>query len=105
VLKETEMATSIDRKEYPISMRLPEADVAMIDRAANLRGRSRTEFVRDAAVRAAEEVVMENRLVRMSPEGFADFIDILSRPAMPVPEMTELARRPAPWEPGYVAKR
>lgn len=94
-----------ERKEYPISMRLPEADVAMIDRAANLRGRSRTDFVRDAAVRAAEEVVMENRLIRMSPEGFAEFIGILSRPATPVAEMVELGQRPAPWEPGYLAKR
>ncbi|MEK1894646.1 MAG: DUF1778 domain-containing protein [Rhizobium sp.] len=99
------MATTVERKEYPISMRLPEADVAMIDRAATLRGRSRTDFVRDAAVRAAEEVVMENQLIRMSPEGFADFMDVLSRPAAPVPEMVELAKRPAPWEPGYVAKR
>ncbi len=40
-----------DRKDYPISMRLPEADVAMIDRAATLQGRSRTDFVREAAVR------------------------------------------------------
>lgn len=99
------MTVAVERKEYPISMRLPEADVAMIDRAAALRGRSRTDFVRDAAVRAAEEIVMENRLIRMSPEGFADFMDALSRPAVPVPEMVELARRPAPWEPGYVAKR
>lgn len=99
------MATTADRKEYPISMRLPESDVAMIDRAATLRGRSRTDFVRDAAVRAAEEVVMENRLVRMSPEGFADFMDVLSRPAAPVPEMVDLAKRPAPWESGYIAKR
>lgn len=99
------MATTVERKEYPISMRLPEADVAMIDRAATLRRRSRTDFVRDAAVRAAEEVVMENQLIRMSPERFADFMDVLSRPAAPVPEMVELAKRPAPWEPGYVAKR
>ncbi|THK36486.1 DUF1778 domain-containing protein [Ensifer sp. MPMI2T] len=99
------MAATVERKEYPISMRLPEADVAMIDRAASLRGRSRTDFVRDAAVRAAEEVVMEQALIRMSSEGFADFMEILSRPAIPVPEMVELVRRPAPWEPGYVAKR
>jgi hypothetical protein len=31
-------------------MRLPESDIAIIDRAANLRGRSRTDFVREAAV-------------------------------------------------------
>lgn len=99
------MAALVERKEYPISMRLPEADVAMIDRAAALRGRSRTDFVRDAAVRAAEEVVMEQGLIRMSPEGFANFVEILSRPAAIVPEMMDVLKRPAPWEPGYVAKR
>lgn len=99
------MATNVDRKDHPISMRLPEADIAMIDRAAGLRGRSRTDFVRDAAVRAAEEVVMENGLLRMSPEGFADFLATLSQPAEPVREIVELVKRPAPWEPGYVAKR
>lgn len=99
------MAATIERKEYPISMRLPEADVAMIDRAASLRGRSRTDFVRDAAVRAAEDVLMDNRLVRMSPDGFAEFMEILSAPAAPVPHMVEMAKRPAPWEAGYTTKR
>lgn len=98
------MAAIAERKEHPISMRLPEADIAMIDRAAGLRGRSRTDFVRDAAVRAAEEVLMEHRLIRMSPEGFAAFMDALSGPAAPVSEMAEVAKRPAPWEPGYVSK-
>jgi uncharacterized protein (DUF1778 family) len=99
------MASTAERKDYPISMRLPEADVAIIDRAAGLRGRSRTDFVRDAAVRAAEELIMENRLIRMSPEGFADFMNVLSSPVAPVPEMVGLAKRPAPWEHGYIAKR
>ncbi|WP_296743704.1 DUF1778 domain-containing protein [Mesorhizobium sp.] len=99
------MASVAERKEYPISMRLPEADVAMIDRAASLRGRSRTDFVRDAAVRAAEEVIMENRLIRMSPEGFANFMEVLTGPPAPVAEMVELAGRPAPWEDGYEPKR
>lgn len=92
------MTRAADRKEHPISMRLPEADIAMIDRAASLRGRSRTDFVRAAAVRAAEDVVMENRLIRMSPDGFNAFMAAVSGPATPVPEMVELARRPAPWE-------
>ena len=87
-----------DRKDHPLSMRLPEADIAIIDRAAQLRGRSRTDFVRDAAVRAAEAVVMENTLIRMSPDGFDAFLAALSAPAQAVPELVELAGRPAPWE-------
>ncbi|WP_306120650.1 MULTISPECIES: DUF1778 domain-containing protein [unclassified Roseitalea] len=98
------MATNIERREHPISMRLPETDVAMIDRAADLRGRSRTDFVREAAVRAAEDVLMENRLIRMSADGFAHFLSILSEPAKPVPEIVEVVKRPAPWEEGYKPK-
>ena len=99
------MAVSAERKEHPISMRLPEADIAMIDRAAVLRGRSRTDFVREAAVRAAADVLMENRLIRMSPEGFAHFQAILTGPATPVPEIVKLTEHPAPWESGYVERR
>jgi uncharacterized protein (DUF1778 family) len=92
------MATTANRKEHPLSMRLPDADIALIDRAAGLRGRSRTDFVREAAVRAAEEVVMESGLVRMTQEGFAEFMAILSAPAAAVAPMVEILQRPAPWE-------
>lgn len=92
------MARAVERKDHPLSMRLPEADIAMIDRAAGLRGRSRTEFVRDAAVRAAEDVLMETALIRMSPGGFEAFIAAISAPSVVVPEIAELARRRAPWE-------
>ena len=47
------MPRAAERKEHPLSMQLPEADIAIIDRAATLRGRSRTDFVREAAVRDA----------------------------------------------------
>ena len=92
------MTTVARRREHPLSMRLPEADIAVIDRAAALRGRSRTDLVREAAVRAAEEVVLEQTLVRMSEEGFAAFMEAVTAPAAPVPELAELFRRKAPWE-------
>ena len=92
------MARATKRKEHPLSMRLPEADIAVIDRAATLRGRSRTDFVRDAAVRAAEEVILETAPIRMSAAGFKAFTAALAGPPQPVPEMAELLRRKAPWE-------
>ena len=55
------MNSTLRRKDYPLSMRLPEADIAVIDRAAALRGRSRTDFVREAAVRAAEAALLGRR--------------------------------------------
>ena len=79
-------------------MRISDTDIATIDRAAMLRGLSRTEFIRDAAVRKAEEVILDSTLVRMSSKGFGDFVDMLDRPAKPVPEMRELLGRSSPWE-------
>ena len=94
------MRSPAKKNEYPLSMRLPEQDIAIIDRAAALRGSSRTEFVRDAAVRAAEAIVMENTLLRMSPEGFSRFMTLIAGPAKPVAAMVKLLKRKSPWEAG-----
>lgn len=94
------MATSTQRKDHPLSMRLPDVDLALIDRAAGLRGRSRTDFMREAAVRAAEEVLLESGLVRMTPEGFQAFSAAIAGPGEPVPALVEVLRRPAPWDGG-----
>jgi uncharacterized protein (DUF1778 family) len=86
------------KKEHPLSMRLPEPDIAIIDRAASLRGRSRTDFVREAAVRAAEEVLMESMPIRMTAKGFNAFVAAITSPPTVVLEMVDLFRRRAPWE-------
>lgn len=82
----------------PLSMRLPESDIAIIDRAAGLIGRSRTEFIRDAAVRAAEDAVLDRALIRMTPDGFQAFQSAISAPPQPVPEIVDLLKRAAPWD-------
>jgi uncharacterized protein (DUF1778 family) len=92
------MPRTVKRKEHRLSMRLPETDLAIIDRAAALRGRSRTDFVRDAAVRAAEEVLMQTSPIRMSPAGFKAFMAALSGPGAAVPEIVDLFERAAPWD-------
>jgi uncharacterized protein (DUF1778 family) len=88
-------------QKLPLSMRFPAADLAVIDRAARLRGRSRTDFVREAAVRAAEEALLDQRLITLSPGDFQAFREEIERPGRPVPEIVELLRRKPPWsEPG-----
>ena len=53
----------------------------------------------EAEVRAAEDVLMKTAPIRMSPTGLKAFVEVLSQPARPVPEMVELFQRTAPWEP------
>jgi uncharacterized protein (DUF1778 family) len=92
------MSRAVERKARALSMRLPEADVALIERAAKRCRLSRTHFVRDAAVRTAEDVLMERIPIRMSPAGFKAFMTALSGPAAAVPTIVEPFRRPAPRE-------
>ena len=92
------MASVAERKEHPLSMRLLKADIDMIDHAARLRGRSRTDFIREAAVRAAEAAILDQSPVRMSAAGFQAFVAALSGKPIPAPEMVEVLARPAPWE-------
>lgn len=91
------MSSTVKRKEHPLSMRLPEADIAMIDRAASVRGRSRVDFMRESTVQAAEHVLIENTLVRMSEDSFAAFMTAVATPALPVPQLVEMFSRRAPW--------
>ena len=91
------MSSTAKRREHPLSMRLPEADIAMIDRAASLRGRSRIAFMREATVQAAEHVLIESTLVRMSEDSFVAFMTAVAAPAFPVSEMVEIFSRKAPW--------
>jgi uncharacterized protein (DUF1778 family) len=92
------MTSSAKPKEHPLSMRPPETDIALIDRAASLHGRSRSDFMRAATVQAAEHVLIENTLVRMSEDGFAALMAAVTIPALPVSEMVELFGRKAPWK-------
>jgi len=37
-------------------------------------------------------------LIRMSPDGFADFLRLIEKPPEAVPAIVELFKRKAPWE-------
>ena len=86
------------RTEHPLSLRLPDIDISLIDRAATLKGCSRTQFMRDAAVQAATQAILEQSLVSMSYEGFAAFQAAIEAPAQIVPAIAALRQHKAPWD-------
>ena len=97
-------AQSMEHSKDVISVRLSKSDIAMIEGAAEQCGQSLAEFVRSAALRSAAEIA-DGRLVAMSPDGFSDFCLAISAPGVPIPEMAELANRPAPWESGHTTDK
>lgn len=94
------MAGRAKSKNHPLPLRLPDNNIAIIDFAAALQGQSRNDFIREAAVRAAEMVVMESAPIRISPKGFNAFASVIALPGAAIPEMVEVLRRLPPWKTG-----
>jgi uncharacterized protein (DUF1778 family) len=81
-----------------VSVRFSEAERSLIDTAAASRGCSRTAFVRDAALEAANIAVLEPGVIRISPEAFREIQVALDAPPVAVPDIVRLMQRKAPWE-------
>jgi uncharacterized protein (DUF1778 family) len=70
----------------------------LIDRAAELSGRSRTDFVLDAARRAAEDALLDRTVFAVDPKAYAEFVARLDAPPRPNPRLRRSLKTPAPWE-------
>lgn len=79
------MAMQAIRKETPVSMRFRDDDLAVIDRGAALLGLSRTEFVRRAALHDAQLAMLNQTVVRVSSDTYADFLAAIDGPVQPLP--------------------
>lgn len=81
-----------------ITLRIPAAQKALIDCAAQAVGKTRTTFILEQAVRHAEEVLADETRFRLSPEQWARFQEILDAPAAAAPALSRLLATPAPWD-------
>ena len=53
---------------------------ALIDRAAQAHGKTRSDFMIEAARRAAEDALLDQTLVRVDQATYDHFLDVLDRP-------------------------
>jgi uncharacterized protein (DUF1778 family) len=82
----------------PINIRIKPADRALIDRAAAAQGKKRSEFMPEAARRAAEETLPDQTLLRVDAATFGRFVELLDRPPRPNEGLRKLLLQKAPWE-------
>ncbi|HJT86614.1 MAG TPA: DUF1778 domain-containing protein [Bryobacteraceae bacterium] len=70
----------------------------LIDRAASLAGKNRTDFVLEAARRAAEDTLLERTVFTAGPKAYREFLARLNAPPKPNKRLLKSIRTPAPWE-------
>ncbi len=96
-MPDTRAKESTGRAET-INLRASRKQKVLIDRAAEALGRSRSDFMLDAACREAESVLLDRRYFTLSEEAFKRFTRILDSPLKDNPRLRRLLRTKAPWD-------
>ncbi|MEX9785640.1 MULTISPECIES: DUF1778 domain-containing protein [Enterobacterales] len=81
-----------------LNLRIKPEDKTLIDRAANAVGKNRTEFVLEAARRAAEETLADLRVINVSPEVYQEFINQLDAAPGNNEALRKTMMSKSPWE-------
>src|ERR1700682_4758106 len=79
-------------KAYRFDARLNEDQKTLIQRAADLEGRTVTDFVLHSAQAAAERTIEERAMLILSARETEAFVDAILRPAEPGPVLRAAAR-------------
>lgn len=85
-------------KRETLNLRIRPSERGLIDRAAKSLGKNRTDFVLEAARRAAEETLLDRTILAVGPKAFAEFLARLDAPPQPNVRLRRTMQTPAPWE-------
>jgi len=81
-----------------INLRIDAHSRRIIDEAATLLGKTRTEFMIESARRQATDVLLDQRLFVLDTGRYEAFMDALDNPPPPGPKLKALLRRVPAWE-------
>ncbi len=81
-----------------INLRIESHTRQLIDDAAAILGKTRTEFMIDSARSLAIDVLLDQRLFVLDSDRYDAFIHALDNPPAPGPKLRALLRRVPAWE-------
>ena len=81
-----------------INLRVQRRQRELIDRAASVLGKHRTEFVLDAACREAENVLLDQRMFMLDAAAYRRFVALLNSPPRENEKLRPLLLKKAPWD-------
>jgi uncharacterized protein (DUF1778 family) len=81
-----------------INVRAPVELRDLIDRAANVQGKTRTDFILEASTEAAQRVLLDQVFFQVSEEQMKAFHDVMGRPIKNNEAVRRLLAKKSPWE-------
>ena len=92
------MHAAADAKRETLNIRIKPEVRDLIDRAAKSRGKNRTDFILDSARLAAEDTLLDQVIMSVSPQSFEQFQARLDMPPRPNDRLIKTMTAPVPWE-------
>lgn len=87
-----------DAKRETLNIRI-KADIRnLIDRAAKSRGKNRTDFILESARAAAEDALLDQVIMTVTPQAYEQFLARLDLPPKANDRLRKTMTTPAPWE-------
>jgi uncharacterized protein (DUF1778 family) len=86
------------RRDTVINVRLTKMLRDLIDRAADVLGKTRTEFILESARTHAIDVLLDRRLFTLNEDQYEAFIRSLEAPPAPNEKLKRLLASKSPWE-------
>ena len=90
------MSATASARSARLGLRATPEQETVLRRAAEVAHKSLTDFVLDAAYRAAEQTLLDQRLFMVSGSQYQALLDLMDRPESEIPGLADLfSRRPA----------
>ena len=86
------------REAVSINIRAKAWQRDLIDQAAERLGRTRSDFMLEAACRRAEDVLLDQAFFTVDQGTFAKFQELLDRPLPATDSLRRLLKTKAPWD-------
>lgn len=90
--------TSVADPKGTINLRIEAHTRQLIDDAAQVLGKTRTEFMIESARRQAIDVLLDQRLFALDDARYDAFVHALDNPPAPGPKLRALLGRKPAWE-------
>jgi len=90
--------TSGQIRDININIRAQRNQRDLIDQAARILGKTRSDFMLETACREAEDVLLDQRVFVLDAAAFAEFQVLLDAPPADNPRLRALLATKAPWD-------
>ena len=92
------MPADVAPRETVINLRATAAQRALIDKAALVQGKSRTDFMLEASSERAQQVLLDRTVFTLDAEHYQRFAKLLDTPVKANKALNRLLSKSAPWE-------